>query len=76
MVRPPLSSQDDSFSTDNTTNASFLSESGEFTVTSCISPSPQTIANISSALTPNRYPFIEQYLIIYYKKSLDRSVSS
>ncbi|CAF4831537.1 unnamed protein product, partial [Rotaria sp. Silwood2] len=80
MVRPPLSQEDYSLSTDNT-NTSFSSlpsESGEFTVTSNFSPSPHTTttttANIPTELSSNRYPYVEQYLNIYYKKSLGQSM--
>lgn len=67
MVRPP-SFLEDSLSADKTNSSysSLSSESGEFT----ISQSPHTTAEISS----NRNPYVEQYLNIYYKKSLDQSV--
>jgi hypothetical protein len=68
MVRPP-SFLEDSLSADktNTTFSSISTESGEFT----ISQSPHTTTDISS----NRNPYVEQYLNIYYKKSLDQSVN-
>ncbi|CAF3710809.1 unnamed protein product [Rotaria sp. Silwood1] len=79
MVRPPSSSQEDySLSTDNTNTSfsSFASESGEFTVTSNFNPSPHTstITNIPTEKSSNRYPYVEQYLNIYYKKSLGQSM--
>ncbi|CAF0835966.1 unnamed protein product [Rotaria sordida] len=78
MVRPPSSREDYSLSTDNTNTSfsSLLSESGEFTVTSNFSPLPHTttITNISTELSSNRYPYVEQYLNIYYKKSLSQSM--
>ncbi|CAF3359499.1 unnamed protein product [Rotaria socialis] len=76
MVRPPPSSQDDSFSTDNTNTSftSFLSESGEFTVTSNASPSPHRTTNNQNELLQHRYPYVAQYLNIYYKRSLDQSM--
>ncbi len=67
MVRPP-SFLEDSLSTDktNTSFSTVSTESGEFT----ISQSPFTPTDIST----NRNPYVEQYLNIYYKKSLDPSV--
>lgn len=75
MVRPP-SSQEDSFNDNtNTSFSSIGSESGEFTVTSANSPSPQTPSNLLTESSTNRYSYVNQYLNIYYKKSLDQSVS-
>ena len=77
MVRPP-SAQADSSSNDNTNTSfsSLSSESGEFTVTSNISPSPYAKTDIPTEVSSNQSPYIEQYLNIYYKKSLDQPVSS
>ena len=68
MVRPPLF-LDDSLSGDksNTTFSSLSTASGEFT----INQSPPTPTNQSTS----RNPYVEQYLNIYYKKSLDQSVN-
>jgi hypothetical protein len=68
MVRPPTS-EEDSLSSD-ITNTSLSTESGEFIV----SQSPHT-TDIQTELSSNRNPYVEQYLNIYYKKSLDQSVS-
>ncbi|CAF1135968.1 unnamed protein product [Adineta ricciae] len=70
MVRPPLlSSYDDS----NISFSSLSTESGEFTVTSdIVSPSPHATTDLSTT----RNPYVEQYLNIYYKKSLDSSMLS
>ena len=77
MVRPP-SSQADSLSNDNTdiSFSSLPSESSEFTVASNISRSPYATTDILTEVSSNRSPYIEQYLNIYYRKSLDQSVSS
>jgi hypothetical protein len=71
MVRPP-SFLDDSLSADKT-NTSFSTnstESGEFT----INQSPHTPTDIQTDVSTNRNPYVEQYMNIYYKKSLDQSV--
>ncbi|UJR32357.1 hypothetical protein I4U23_019820 [Adineta vaga] len=72
MVRPPvLSSSSSSHEDSNISFSSVSTESGEFTVTSdIISPSTHTINDLST----NRNPYVEQYLNIYYKKSLDPSM--
>lgn len=70
MVRPP-SFLEDSLSADKT-HSSLSSESGEF----IISQSPHTTNDIQNdlSITTNRNPYVEQYLNIYYKKSLTPSV--
>jgi hypothetical protein len=65
MVRPPIFLEDSDKS--NTSFSSLSTESGEF----IISQSPHTTTDVSV----NRNPYVEQYLNIYYKKSLDQSVS-
>jgi hypothetical protein len=72
MVRPP-SFLEDSLSADktNTSFSTVSSESGEFT----ISQSPPTPTDIQTDVSSNRNPYVEQYLNIYYKKSLDQSVN-
>jgi hypothetical protein len=71
MVRPP-SFLEDSLSADktNTSFSSLSTESGEFT----ISQSPHTTTDIQTEISSNRNPYVEQYLNIYYKKSLGQSV--
>ena len=68
MVRPPLF-LDDSLSA-NTTFSSVSTESGEF----IISQSLHSTTDILTDPSTHRNPYVEQYLNIYYKKSLGPAV--
>lgn len=68
MVRPPIF-LDDSLSADKT-NTTFSTESGEF----IISQSLHSTTDILTDPSTHRNPYVEQYLNIYYKKSLGPAV--
>lgn len=61
---------------DTTTNSSASSESGEFTVTSQLTPSTQATTLDGTGQVRRTLPYVEQYLNIYYKKTLNPTVSS